>query len=94
MSLDLVGGAHAFVHTASRYDECQLVQLPLAHLNISLDWLCRSTPQCHHEVVRCVPSKLPQLPEGQVSLFIYRSISDWFCFHSNMTHTVCFVLTI
>ena len=61
-----MGGAHAFVHTASRYDDCQLVQLPLSHLTVSLEWLCRSTPQCHHDVIRCVPGKLPELPEGQV----------------------------
>lgn len=66
VSFELTGGVHACVHTASRYDDCQLAHLPLTHVTIGYEWVCRSQPQCHHEVIRCVPDKLPLLQEGQV----------------------------
>ena len=66
----MVGGAKVLIHTASRYDECELFFLPLAKASLGFEWVCRGEPHHHHHVVRCLHSKLPVLPAGQVRFFV------------------------
>ena len=66
--LTLTGAFQFLVHTASKYDECELLNFPKASVSIDLKWFCSGKdPNKHHNVVRCVPDKLPVRPDKQVS---------------------------
>ena len=65
--LILDGAVQLFVHTASKYDSCQLLNFPRAKLTLNLNWFCGGKdPNRHHYVVRCAPDKIPVLPDKQV----------------------------
>ena len=66
VSLSVRGGLNIFVHTASRYDECQLLTLPLVDIDVGYQFICEGDSPSHHSVTRCFNSKLPLSAEGQV----------------------------
>ena len=69
-SLILQGAFQVYVHTASRYDVCQVMSLPSIKLELSYRFLFKGEDShTHHYVVRCVSTKLPIIAEGQVSYY-------------------------
>ena len=66
--LDLEGSLQLIVHTASKYDECEIFNFPLAHSSLLCKWNCGGRdPNNHHAVVRCAPDKLPVRHDKQVN---------------------------
>ena len=67
--LILEGAVQLFVHTASKYDSCQILNFPHAKATLNLNWFCGGKdPNRHHYVVRCAPDKIPVQPDKQVFL--------------------------
>ncbi len=65
--LDLEGSLQLFLHTASKYDECELLNLPHVHSCMQVTWDCAAKdPNDHHAVVRCAPDRIPVQPDKQV----------------------------
>lgn len=70
--LILNGAVQLFVHTASKYDSCQILNFPRAKATLNLNWFCGGkSPNRHHYVVRCAPDKIPVQPDKQVLLAGY-----------------------
>lgn len=59
------GNIEMLVHTASKYDECKIVQLPNTSAQIYLNWDCVGNPYDHHSAVPCAPDKLPEYSSNQ-----------------------------
>lgn len=59
------GNIDLLVHTASKYDECKIVQLPNTSAHIYLNWDCIGNPYDHHSGVPCAPDKLPEYSSNQ-----------------------------
>lgn len=59
------GNIDFLVHTASKYDECKIVQLPNTSAQIYLNWDCIGNPYDHHSAVPCAPDKLPEYSSNQ-----------------------------
>lgn len=65
--LILEGAVQLFVHTASKYDSCQILNFPRAKSTLNLNWFCGGRdPNRHHYIVRCAPDKIPVQPDKQV----------------------------
>ena len=65
--LILEGAVQLFVHTASKYDSCEILNFPRARSTLNLNWFCGGKdPNRHHYVVRCAPDKIPVQPDKQV----------------------------
>ena len=65
--LILEGAVQLFVHTASKYDSCRILNFPRARSTLNLNWFCGGKdPNRHHYVVRCAPDKIPVQPDKQV----------------------------
>ena len=65
--LALSGAAQLLVHTASKYDECEVLSLPSVCASVSLHWCVNGgDPNRHHHVVRCAPDRLPIRSDKQV----------------------------
>jgi hypothetical protein len=77
VSLEVKCGVQCYVHTASKYDECQLLAIPSVDVMVGFNFRCLgdSSPHDHHRVVRCHVDRLPACPEGQVhdSYRLFRS---------------------
>lgn len=65
-SLALDGDLTVCLHMVSHYDECKLVDIHSTHLELNYGFMCHGLSHSHHNVVRCVPSKLPVLSQGKV----------------------------
>lgn len=66
--LDLDGALQLIVHTASKYDDCEILTFPRVKSTLKLNWYCGGKdPNGHHHVVRCAPDRIPVLPDNQVS---------------------------
>ena len=65
--LELEGSLQAYVHNATKYDECELANFPHVKTCLACHWVCAGKdPHNHHTVYRCAPDKIPVLPDKQV----------------------------
>ena len=65
--LKLEGSLQAYVHNATKYDECELANFPHVKTCLTCHWVCASRePHNHHAVRRCAPDKIPVLPDKLV----------------------------
>jgi hypothetical protein len=64
--LKLGGGVDVYVRTATKYDECQILHVPKAVFQANLKWVCRGPPNAHHNVMPCMPEKVPALSSGEI----------------------------
>uniref|UniRef100_A0A1X7V154 FMP27/BLTP2/Hobbit GFWDK motif-containing RBG unit domain-containing protein n=1 Tax=Amphimedon queenslandica TaxID=400682 RepID=A0A1X7V154_AMPQE len=74
VSLSINGGLHGYVHTASRYDECQFFTIPSVSLDLQFLFKVRGeSPHLHHSVVRCASNRISD--ENHDSYLNFRSQS-------------------
>ncbi len=71
VSVHLLGGLNAFVHNATRYDRCHILNISSININIIYEFICICDSHSHHSVIRCLHSKLPISAEGQVCYCYY-----------------------
>lgn len=65
--LELEGCLQAYVHNATKYDDCELANFPHVKTSLTCHWVCAGRePHNHHAVRRCAPDKMPVLPDKQV----------------------------
>ena len=65
--LELEGSLQAYVHNATKYDDCELANFPHVKTSLTCHWVCVGRdPHNHHAVRRCAPDKIPVLPDKQV----------------------------
>lgn len=73
--IELEGSLQAYVHNATKYDECELANFPHVKTCLTCHWVCvGKEPHNHHAVRRCAPDKMPVLPDKQVRMYMYMYI--------------------
>ena len=89
--LVLEGAVQLFVHTASKYDSCQILNFPRAKSTLNLNWFCGGKePNRHHYVVRCAPDKIPVQPDKQVRTVLGVLVSSPGQTHSQVVNAAHF----
>ena len=70
--LELEGSLQAYVHSATKYDECELANFPHVKTRLTCHWVCvGKEAHNHHAVRRCAPDKIPVLPDKQVHVHLH-----------------------
>lgn len=55
-----------YVRTASKYDDCCMLDVPNLKLTMKLKWICRGDLNDHHSVMPCAADKVPEYSSNQV----------------------------
>ncbi|XP_052737818.1 protein hobbit [Bicyclus anynana] len=63
--LGFLGELKVFVRTASKYDDCRVLRVPVLRLAVKLGWQCVGDPRDHHAVAPCAPTRLPEYSSNQ-----------------------------
>lgn len=59
------GNLEVYVRTASKYDDCCMLDLPNLKLTMELEWICLGEPNDHHSVMPCAADKVPEYSSNQ-----------------------------
>lgn len=86
--LDMKGALQLIVHTASKYDDCIIVDFPHVKSSAKFNWVCGGKgPHGHHYVIRCAPDRVPVLPDNQVCHSVPSDLQMHMCVHTHI-HTL------